>query len=324
MALNEFAVIERFFSDLGFSSTRYLPHIALGPGDDCALLSLPPGHSIAVSTDSFIAGVHFPEDAAPYDIARRCLAAAISDLAAMGAKPLGFTLALTLPSIEEKWLQHFSDGLRLSAEFYLMPLIGGDTTKGPLSITLTVLGSLPESGGLKRSGARPGDSIFVSGTLGDAAAALAQMQGRLPSDDDQHFFFTRFYAPEARVVLGETLLDIATAAIDVSDGLLADLGHIAAASGVAAEVDLHKLPLSLALQRINASDVINQLALCGGDDYELCFTARPDQHVFLAEFSELLDVRITEIGRIVAGEGVQCLDSKANVVDVDQAGYKHF
>jgi thiamine-monophosphate kinase len=325
MPLNEFSLIERFFSDIGFSSTQQFPHVVLGVGDDCALLDLAANHSLAVSSDSFVAGVHFPADAAPYDIARRCLAAAISDLAAMGAKPLGFSLALTLPGVDESWLQHFSDGLRESAEFYVIPLIGGDTTRGPLSITLHVHGSVPKSGALKRSGARPGDSIFVSGSLGDAAAALAVIEGNLSVPrEDQHYFYSRFYAPNARVVLGQTLLDVATAAIDVSDGLLADLGHITRASAVAAELDLHKLPISESLQRVDDAHKVGQFALSGGDDYELCFTARPDQHVFLAEFSELLDVRITEVGRIVEGEGVNCLDAEGNAVLIASPGYRHF
>jgi len=325
MALNEFALIERFFTDIGYSSTQQFPHIVQGVGDDCALLDLPRDKILAVSSDTFIAGVHFPEDAAPYDIARRCLAAAISDLAAMGAKPLGFTLALTLARVDESWLHNFSEGLREAAEFYVIPLIGGDTTRGSLSITLHVHGSVPRSGGLRRSGARPGDSIFVSGSLGDAAAALALMQGDLSVDEnDQHFLYSRFYAPQARVVLGETLLDVATAAIDVSDGLLADLGHIVRASGVAAEIDLPKLPLSESLQRLDDADRAYQFALAGGDDYELCFTARPDQHVFLTEFSELLDVRITEIGRILDGEGIRCLDAGGNAVVLGNTGYQHF
>lgn len=323
--MNEFSLIERYFSDIGFSSTQQFPHVALGVGDDCALLDLPVGHSLAVSSDSFVAGVHFPAAAAPYDIARRCLAAAISDLAAMGAKPLGFSLALTMPEVDEVWLQQFSDGLRQSAEFYVMPLIGGDTTRGPLSITLHVHGSVPKSGGLRRSAARPGDSVFVSGCLGDAAAALALIQGELAVvESDQHYLYSRFYAPQARVVLGETLLDVATAAIDISDGLLADLGHIARASAVAVEIDVHKLPLSDALLRIDNARKVERFALAGGDDYELCFTARPDQHVFLAEFSELLDVRITEVGRVLEGAGISCLDADGRSVPVAGSGYQHF
>jgi thiamine-monophosphate kinase len=288
-------------------------------------LDLAADQSLALSSDTFVSGVHFPEQAAPYDIARRCLAAAVSDLAAMGAKPLGFTLALTIPAVDESWLQQFSSGLRLAAEFYMMPLVGGDTTRGPLSITLHVHGSVPRSGALKRSGARPGDSVFVSGCLGDAAAALAVMQGELSVDEaQQEYFYSRFYAPEARVVLGQTLLGVATSAIDISDGLLADLGHITRASKVAAEVDLASLPLSECLRGIADQEKINQLALLGGDDYELCFTARPDQHVFLAEFSELLDVKVTEVGRVIPGEGVRCLGEAGIAVPVAGSGYQHF
>ena len=323
--MNEFSLIEKFFSDIGFSSTRQFPHVALGVGDDCALLDLAANTSLAVSTDTFVSGVHFPAEAAAFDIARRCMAAAISDLAAMGAKPLGFTLALTLPAIDESWLQQFSDGLRDSAAYYVIPLVGGDTTRGPLSITLTVHGSVPQSRGLRRSGARPGDSIFVSGNLGDAAAALSLLQGQLSvSASDRDYFMARFYAPQARVVLGQTLQGVASAAIDISDGLLADLGHIARASRVAAVVELSRLPLSVAMQRLDDRQAVESFALTGGDDYELCFTARPDQHVHLAEFSELLDVKITEVGRILEGEGVSCIDSSGNTVPVAGSGYQHF
>lgn len=333
MSLGEFDIIRRYFSDIGFAaeidsaaatSNAQQHAIELGVGDDCAILQLPPGERLALSIDTLVADVHFPATATAFDIATRALATAVSDLAAMGARPLAFTLALTLPQPDELWLLDFSDGLRESAARYRVALIGGDTTRGPLTITVQVHGSL-RTGGLRRSGAQVGDGVFVSGTLGDAAAALAVLQGRLSAQPEQaHFLHERFYRPTARVVLGEALLGVATAAIDISDGLLADLGHVLRASAVGAECVLSRLPMSEALLAVTTREQAQQWAQSGGDDYELCFTAPLSAREHLRELAEMLDVPITEIGLITEGDALLCRDASGAIVTPAQSGYQHF
>ncbi len=322
MALSEFEMIARYFSSIGKPSAA----VDVSVGDDCALLCVPRGQRLALSIDSLVAGVHFPEQANAGDISQRALAVAISDLAAMGASPLAFTLALTLPDSNELWLRDFATGLQLAAEHYQIPLIGGDTTRGPLSVSIQVQGTVPDHQCLLRSSARSGDSLYVTGSLGDAAAALQLIEGSLAvaDDSDRHYFRQRFYQPEARVILGEALLGVASAAIDISDGLLADAGHIAAASAMALDIYDQQIPLSAQLLAAVGRERARQLALSGGDDYELCFSAPPGQHEHLMELSELLDVPITEVGRVVSGAGVRCLDTGGGSIDVDRTGYQHF
>ena len=328
-SLTEFELIARYFSDIACSdidgSDVASSAVTLGIGDDCALLSVPVGQQLALSIDTLVAGRHFPVDADADDIARRALAVAISDLAAMGASPLAFTLALTLPSAEQPWLQAFSRGLREAAEQYSIPLIGGDTTQGPLTITVQVQGAVPAGTALKRSGAKPGDAIFVSGYLGDAAAALAVLENTLAVNaDQQDYLLARFYQPLAKIALGQRLLGIASSAIDISDGLLADLGHIVKASAVAAKIDLQKLPLSWVLNEVVAKDQALNYALNGGDDYELCFTVPLEKRQALLEYCQSIDVPITEIGEVVEGEGIECRDVDDKVVSFARSGYQHF
>ncbi|MBL4827645.1 MAG: thiamine-phosphate kinase [Spongiibacteraceae bacterium] len=319
-SLSEFEVIQHFFSNIGSSA-----EIDLGVGDDCALLSIPNGQRLALSIDSLLVGRHFPADAAPFDIAQRALAVSISDLAAMGARPLAFTLALSLPDVDQNWLQSFSEGLRASAGHYQIPLIGGDTTKGPLSITIQVHGLLPGKAGLQRDGAQPGDRIFVSGCLGDAAAALDVLQQKIILDTNKKkYFYSRFYQPQARITLGVALLNVANAAIDISDGLLADLTHIARASSVAATVYSEKIPFSDVLVQSVNNDQALRYALTGGDDYELCFTANARHRQQLAKYADMFGVPITEIGEITSGEGVQCLDQQGCALEFAVTGYQHF
>jgi len=306
MPLSEFSLISRYFSSLGQGSA-----VSLGVGDDCAILDIPAYSRLATSVDTLISGVHFPEDAFPEDIGYRATAVAASDLAAMGASPVAMTLALTLPEADDFWLHAFSEGIAVAVKEYSLPLVGGDTTKGPLSITATVYGSLPREQALLRSGARPGDSVCVSGTLGDAAAGLAFIQDKW-STSAQHaeFLIERFYRPTARLALGQTLLDVATSAIDISDGLLADAGHIAAASGVGIYLEEALLPLSAGLQSNTDSRQALAWAVAGGDDYELCFTL-PD-HLNVPQ-------GCTRVGEVRAGSGVH------SDFDVDiAAGYRHF
>jgi len=305
MPLSEFSLIYRYFSSLGHG-----PGIDLSVGDDCAIVDLPAHERLATSIDTLVEGVHFPADSFPEDIGYRAVAVAVSDLAAMGARPIAMTLALTLPTSDEFWLHTFSQGIAQAASQYSLPLIGGDTTRGPLAITVSVMGALPKNKALLRGGASAGDIICVSGTLGDAAAGLAFLQGEWqPSPDHAEFLLQRFNRPQARILLGSELLGVASAAIDISDGLLADVGHIADASGLRAVIDPARLPLSSALLSHPSKEQALQWALAGGDDYELCFTlsaAQPPQGC-------------TAIGRMEAGSGVEC------PLAVDgQSGYRHF
>ncbi len=323
--LTEFELISRFFSDIDGGSEQASSSVDLAVGDDCALMTVPEGQQLALSIDTLVAGRHFPETADPYDIARRALAVSVSDLAAMGANPLAFTLALTLPSVESPWLESFSRGLRRAAQDYQIPLIGGDTTKGSLTISLQVHGAVPADAALRRSGAKPTDCIFVTGSLGDAAAALAVIQQELTvSREQQAYLLSRFYAPRPRLAIGEKLRGLATAAIDVSDGLLADLGHICRASGVAAKIYSNKIPLSAVLSAVVAREQGLGYALTGGDDYELCFTAPAKSRQTLATIAGELGVAITEIGLLEEGEGLVCVDDREQPLNFSSAGYQHF
>jgi len=304
---DEFALIARYFRPLQDAAGSAA--LRLGIGDDGALLALEPGEVLATSVDTVVAAVHYPKDAAAPDIGYRALAVAASDLAAMGARPLGCTLALTLPQADPHWLRGFSRGLGEACGDFQLPLIGGDTTRGQDTvITLQVLGGVPEDLALRRSGARPGDRVCVSGTLGDAAAALALWRGDWSPAVQYHGALAqRFYRPASRLGLGQALRAVASSAIDVSDGLLADLAHLCSASAVAMELDGAALPLSEALQgETRARD----WALHGGDDYELAFTLPPGQ---------ALPAGCSCIGRVTAGSGLM-VDGEP----VAARGYRHF
>lgn len=309
MARAEFDLIFRYLAGFGAG-----PGVSLGVGDDAAALAIPPGHELLVSTDTQVEGVHFPPDSLPESLAYRAVATAASDLAAMAADPLAMTLALTLPEADELWLHSFSMGLGDVVRDIGLPLVGGDLTRGPLSLSVTVLGTAPAGRYLTRAGARPGDRLCVTGTLGDAACALALLEGRcqgadLLDPDEQEWLEARFFRPSARLVLASWLREYATACIDVSDGLLADTGHLAAASGVACRIASEQLPLSRALSRLPRKQV-ETWALTGGDDYELVFSVPPGPP--LPEGTRV-------IGEVVAGEGVSC-----DGVDFQGGGYEHF
>ena len=290
--------------------------VVLGIGDDCALLAPPPGMQLAVTMDTLNAGVHFPPETAPADIGWKALAVSLSDLAAMGADPAWCTLSLSLPEASEDFIDGFSDGFLSLAQQHDVALIGGDTTRGPLSISVTAHGLIEPDSALRRAGAQVGDAIWVSGTLGDAAGALRQWQqgGVMPPT-----LRDRLDRPTPRVALGRALRGVASSCIDISDGLLADLSHICRASGVAAQLDAQALPSSEALRQ--AFDTATRLALqaSGGDDYELCFTAPAAQRDVLHALSQTLNLPLTHIGDIVTGTGVCCAG-----VDVAAAGYQHF
>ncbi|WP_107851454.1 thiamine-phosphate kinase [Oceanimonas marisflavi] len=296
--MNEFEIIKQYFT--GHSGRK---DVIMGPGDDCALLQMPPNTLLAVSTDTLVADVHFFADMDPVALGHRALAVNLSDLAAMGADPCWVSLALTLPEVNEAWLKGFCEGFFELAEYYNVALVGGDMTRGPLSITVTVHGSLPRGKGLRRDGARAGDGIYVTGTLGDAALGLQQQLGKIEvSEFHQAFVRTKFEHPHPRILAGQALRDIASSALDLSDGLFGDLGHITKASNVRAVLELEHLPLSQAMLDSVTREQGWQLALTGGDDYELCFTV-PEMHRGQLEVALAhCGVKFTRIGRMVAGE----------------------
>ncbi len=294
--------------------------VRVGIGDDAAVLAVPPNHQLAVSTDTLVAGVHFPLDTSPADIGWKSLAVNLSDLAAMGATPAWATLALTLADSDRRWIEEFCDGFAALAGEFKLALVGGDTTRGPLSITVTIHGFVAENSALLRSAARVGDGVFVTGTLGDAAAGLRRLASA-PADDA---LVRRLHRPTPRIAQGLELRGRAHACIDVSDGLVADLGHICAASGVGAEIDVDSLPASSALLSACERDERRALQLGGGDDYELCFTAPDAGASLLLNDLARSGCGATRIGRIVAGSGVRVLDASGVDIDVDVAGWDHF
>jgi thiamine-monophosphate kinase len=278
-----------------------------------------PGEQLAVSTDTLVAGVHFPTVCDPRLLGQRSLAVAASDLAAMGANAIGFTLALTLPDVGPDWLAAFADGLSRMAQRCRMSLIGGDTTRGPLSITVTVLGSVPAGQALRRSGARPGDLLCVGGVLGKAAGALPLVLGEREAPAEQaEPLLAHYWSPLPQLGLGRRLRGRATAALDISDGLLADCGHIAKASGVALEVNLAQVPVSPALEAFLGRDAAVQAALTGGDDYVLAFTLPPEA------LSSLADAGVHVVGRVLQGQGVTLRDPQGQDITPVQRGYQHF
>ena len=320
MGVGEFALIERYFRSCGVSRTD----VTLGVGDDAALLAVAPGAALVAATDTLVAGVHFPPDSPPASIGHRALAVNLSDLAAMGARPAWALLALTLPESREPWLAEFAAGLCTLARAHGVALVGGDTTRGPLSVTVTLLGQVAEGTALTRAGAHAGDVLFVSGTPGDAAAGLELEQGRLhAADSARSWLRERFLLPTPRVALGERLRAYASACIDVSDGLLGDLGKLAAASHAGAQLEYGELPLSQPLIEAVGAERARALALTGGDDYELCFAVAPGNLTRL--LAELPPQRwgYTRIGVLRAEAGVDVMRD-GTVMEFSHSGYEHF
>lgn len=295
------------------------PDVVLGIGDDGAILRPLAGQELVIVTDTLNGGVHFPEGTAAFDIGWKALAVNLSDLAAMGATPAWCTLALSLPAPDEAWLEACIDGFLALAGQHGIALVGGDTTRGPLSLTVTACGFVPAGAALRRDAAKAGDDVWVSGTLGDAAFALRELlQGRACADE----LCSRLDRPTPRCALGQSLVGIAHACIDVSDGVLQDLGHVCVASGVGVEVRLDALPASKALAA--ATEGVERWRMqSSGDDYELCFTADPARRDALAVLSDSIGVRLARVGAVVAGSGVRALDVEGCEVRL-RPGYDHF
>jgi len=320
--LGEFELIERFFSRVPRPDR---PDVLLGVGDDAALISVPPNTDLVAAVDTLVAGRHFPHDCAPRSIGHRALAVNLSDIAAMGATPAWATLALTLPSAAAAWLEGFAAGLMELADAHGVSLVGGDTTAGPLTISVQILGHVAAGTALRRSGARAGDWLAVTGTLGDSGAALALATGRLATQDvaAAAAVMQRFDYPSPRVQFGAAARGLASAAMDVSDGLVGDLPKLAAASGLAAEVDVDCLPLSAALQTLVPLQQARQWALAAGDDYELLLAVPPQHWLALCDAARRLDLNLTRIGELCPGNGVRWTKSGAAFA-APAHGYDHF
>ena len=318
-APGEFELIARYFTRAPRGA-----RVVLGVGDDCALLAPAPDMQLAVSTDMLVEGRHFLPTVPPAHLGHKALAVNLSDLAACGAEPLAFTLALALPRADTCFLESFAQGLFALAEAHRIDLVGGDTTAGPLNICITVFGQVPAGLALRRSGARPGDDLWVSGRLGDARLALECFRGRAALDADA-FAEARgaMELPQPRVALGLALRGVATSAIDLSDGLVGDLGHVIAASGVAARVEAQALPRSAVLAR-QPLELQLECLLAGGDDYELLFTAPPGREAAVRAAAATAAVEVTRIGRIEPGAGVVIAGPDGALLAAGFRGFDHF
>ncbi len=318
-ASSEFDLIEKFFSASGSGKNG----VVLGVGDDAALLEVPVGRELAVTVDTLVAGIHYPQSTAAADVGHKALSVNLSDLAAMGAEPVWATLALTLPSADKVWLRDFADGLFSLADVFGVQLVGGDTTRGPVAtVTLQLHGLVPKGEALRRSGACKGDLVCVTGTLGNAALALRLMQEEKPVPEVLRQCLDR---PTPRVMQGMALRGLASACIDISDGLLADLGHILEASGVGARLEVERLPLlDTYLDSLEPSEDRYRLAVSGGDDYELCFTVPPRKVKDLQRRFGRRGWHFTTIGVIEAEPGLRCLLSNGEEYFPPDRGYDHF
>lgn len=322
MACGEFDLIARYFNR--YRTARR--DVQLGIGDDCALLTVAEKQLLAVSTDTLVEGIHFLKTIDPADLGYKALAVNLSDLAAMGADPAWVSLALTLPEVNTEWLEAFSDSLFEQLNYYGMQLIGGDTTRGPLSMTLTIQGLIPVDRALTRGGASVGDWIFVTGSLGDSAAGLALLLDQLTVDNTEHrdTLLQRHLRPTPRILQGQALRGLATSAIDISDGLISDLKHVLTASGCGARIDLDALPLSEALLGSVEGDQALKWALTGGEDYELCFTVPEINRGALDVALSHLGVDFTCVGQMAPlSEGITFLRS-GEPVELDWQGFDHF
>ncbi len=322
MSISEFDLIQHFFNQ----AKPHRSDVLQGIGDDGAILQIPLDQQLVVTTDTLVIGQHFSEDTSPDDIAYKSLAVNLSDLAAMGASPTWILLALTLPTADEAWLAQFSQSFFSLLDQFNLQLVGGDVTQGPLTITVQAMGFVPSGKALLRSGAQPGDRIYVSGTLGDAGLALAYLQKKISLDlneQQKRCLLQRLNRPTPRIELGLALRGLASSAIDISDGLAADLDHILAASQVGARIAMHKLPLSKTLQELPLEQAW-QLALSAGDDYELCFTVPPACEVELQRSLKNSACPFTCIGVIKEDPGLFLYDATGTPFMLKQKGFQHF
>lgn len=328
MSLTERDIIGRYFNVPELAFPR--PEIELGPGDDAAVLHVPEDKRLVVSTDVLAAGVHFPEDAAAKSIAYRSLAVNLSDLAAMAAEPLCFTLALTLPQADSQWLGAFSGGLTELAREFRCPLIGGDISRGPLQIAIQIHGLCRAGHELRREGARTGQKVYVTGWVGDGALALAGLGVATPGiafnapleelpEECRAHFHAAYFRPRPRVGFALAAAPLIACAIDVSDGLLGDAGHLAAAAGVGIVLDPERFPFSPSARCCANEESRIRAALAGGDDYELCFTADPGNEEELMAIAAGMDLPLTCVGEVTAGEGVRC-----NGMELALTSFDHF
>ena len=323
--LNEFDIIRTCFDQPGLAALTDAV-IRQGIGDDCALLSIPAGKELAFSMDTLVAGVHFPGSANPIDIGWRALAVNLSDLAATGAMPLAFTLGLTLPDNDEQWLQTFAEGLKQPAQEFGCYLVGGDLTRGPLAITIQVHGLVDKGKAIGRGGARPGDLIYVTGTLGRAGAALALLDNdaAMAGQDGRESLLQAYYRPVPRIIAARALKGFVSAGIDISDGLVADLGHICQRSGCGARVNAAEVPVDPLVTTMLGKKQGLTATLGAGDDYELILTVPRENEEDFREAEEKLPELLTCIGEITAGNEIICEDEHGEPMAVAAAGYNHF
>lgn len=315
---SEFELIARYFA-------RPAKRALLGIGDDAALFRVAPGMVLAASADMLVAGTHFFPDDDAHALGHKALAVNLSDMAAMGASPRWALLSLALPAADPAWLERFSSGFLGLARAHAVELVGGDTTRGPLNLSVTILGEVPARRALRRDAARPGDDVWVSGALGDAALAVAHRKGRVElGARELARCMRRLQRPQPRIGLGLALRGIAHAAIDVSDGLLADLGHICERSGLAADVDVDRVPRSPILTRMRDRKLLQQVLLAGGDDYELCFTAPVRRRLRLEAMRRRIGLPLTRIGTMRAGRGVRLFAADGAELRIGKRGFDHF
>jgi thiamine-monophosphate kinase len=314
----EFDLISRYF-------TRAPRHASLGVGDDAALFGVSAGQEVAASTDMLVEGIHFFPDVDPRALGHKALAVNLSDLAAMGATPRWAMLSMALPAVDHKWLEGFARGFFALAEQYGVDLIGGDTTRGPLTLNVQVMGEVAKGKALRRDGAKVGDEVWVSGTLGDAAAAVAHRRGELVLDAGTlERCRNKLDWPAPRVALGRELISLAHSTIDVSDGLVGDLGHICERSHVGAVIEYAAVPSSADLRALKNKPRVDRAILAGGDDYELCFTADPSGASQIEALATTLELALTRIGRIVEGDAVTVRNESGGILPIKEGGFDHF
>lgn len=318
---SEFFLIDNYFKSKSINRSD----VFLGIGDDAAVTTVPTGMQLVSAVDTMVSGVHFSGDTPPYCVGYKSLAVNLSDLAAMGAEPAWATLAITMPQADEAWIQHFCDGFFNLAKSHSVQLIGGDTTQGPLTITVQIMGLVPDGQALTRRGAQVGDLIYVSGTLGDAAAALTlgRNDQQVGASTIDKALRNRLDRPTPRVELGLQLRKIASSAIDISDGLASDLSHVLEAGGVGATIRQESIPLSSSLDAIEDTEQVMRWALQGGDDYELCFTVLPENSRSVETIARQLKLNVTEIGFVEEKKGLR-LSNEAVIQELSPIGFEHF